>query len=142
MSAIETVQQIYAAFGHGDVPAILERLADDMEWEYATGPNPVPWLQPLKRGVEVPTYFEALFSNVEITRFEVGKIFGGTSTVVDLMNLEYRARATACKVVDVDEMHAWHFNDAGQVQRFRHRADTWLQAWLIDEAGAAATEGR
>jgi uncharacterized protein len=142
MNAIETVQQIYAAFGRGDVPAILERLADDVEWEYATGPNPIPWLQPLKGRVEVPKFFEALFSNVEITRFEVGKIFGDTSTVVDLVNLEYTARATGRKVVEVDEVHVWHFNDAGQVQRFRHRADTWLQAWSIDKAGAAATEGR
>jgi len=142
MNAIETVQQIYAAFSRGDVPAIHERLADDMEWEYATGPNPIPWLQPLKGGVEVPTFFEALFSNVEITCFEVGKIFGHTSKVVDLVNLEYTARATGCKVVDVDAVHVWHFNDAGQVQRFRHCADTWLQAWLIDEAGAAAAEDR
>jgi ketosteroid isomerase-like protein len=28
-----TVQGIYEAFGKGDVPAILEVLADDVEWE-------------------------------------------------------------------------------------------------------------
>src|SRR3954451_11854115 len=28
-----TVAEIYAAFGRGDVPAILDRLADDVAWE-------------------------------------------------------------------------------------------------------------
>ena len=134
MSAIETVQQIYAAFGRGDVPAILQRLAEDVEWEYATGPGPIPWLQPLHGRDQVPKFFDALFSNIEITRFEVGKIFGDADTVVELLTLEHTARATGRKVQEIDEVHIWHFNAAGQVQRFRHRADTLLQAWSIGKA--------
>jgi ketosteroid isomerase-like protein len=30
---IATVQEIYAAFGRGDIPAILDRLAEDIDWE-------------------------------------------------------------------------------------------------------------
>ena len=30
---VSTVQEIYSAFGQGDVPAILARLADDVVWE-------------------------------------------------------------------------------------------------------------
>jgi len=33
VGTVETVQRIYEAFGAGDVPAILELLADDVEWE-------------------------------------------------------------------------------------------------------------
>ena len=33
MGTVETVQRIYEAFGAGDVPAMLELLADDVEWE-------------------------------------------------------------------------------------------------------------
>lgn len=134
MSAVETVQDIYAAFGRGDVPAILARLADDVQWEYATAANPIPWLQPLTGRDQVPRFFEALASHIEITRFEVAKIFGDASTVVDLVHLEYTARATGRKVQETDEVHIWHFNAAGQVQRFRHRADTLLQAWAIGKA--------
>lgn len=128
MSPIETVRQIYAAFGRGDVPAILQHLAEDVEWEYATAPNPIPWLQPLSGRVQVPRFFEALFAHVEITQFEVTKIFGDAATVVDLVTLHYTARATGRQVQEVDEVHIWHFNAAGQVQGFRHRADTLLQA--------------
>ena len=34
MSNVHTVQEIYAAFGRGDVPAILSRLSESVEWEY------------------------------------------------------------------------------------------------------------
>ena len=64
----------------------------------------------------------------------LSKIFGDDDTVVDLVNSEYTARATGRKVVEVDEVHIWHFNAAGRVQRFRHRADTLLQAWSIGKA--------
>lgn len=137
MNAIETVQQIYAAFGRGDVPAILQHLAPDVEWEYATAPGPIPWLQPLRGREQVPRFFDALFSHVEITRFELGKLFGDADTVVDLVTLEYTARATGRQVREVDEVHIWHFNAAGQVQRFRHRADTLLQAWSIGQGSIA-----
>ncbi|HXK34834.1 MAG TPA: hypothetical protein VNM91_12570 [Dehalococcoidia bacterium] len=46
MSNIETARAIYAAFGAGDVPAILEHLADDVAREYGQGETDVPWLQP------------------------------------------------------------------------------------------------
>lgn len=134
MNPIETVQQIYAAFGRGDVGAILAQLADDVEWEYATAPNPIPWLQPLRGRGQVPKFFEALFAGIEITRFEVNKIFGDDATVVDLVTLDYTARATGHKVQEIDEVHIWHFDAAGKVRRFRHRADTLLQARSIGKA--------
>lgn len=134
MTPIESVQQIYAAFGRGDVPFILAQLADDVEWEYATEPNPIPWLQPLRGRDQVPRFFEALFAGIEITRFEVTKIFGDDSTVVDLVTLEYTAKSTGRKVQEVDEVHIWHFDAAGKVARFRHRADTLLQAKSIGAA--------
>jgi len=33
MGTVETVQGMFEALGRGDVPAIRERLADDVEWE-------------------------------------------------------------------------------------------------------------
>lgn len=134
MTPIETVQQIYAAFGRGDVPFILSCLADDVQWEYATAPNPIPWIQPLQGRAQVPKFFEALGAGMDITRFEVTKILGDDSTVVDLVTLEYTARATGRKVQEIDEVHIWHFDAAGKVARFRHRADTLLQATSVGKA--------
>ena len=33
MRHTETVREIYASFERGDLPAILKRLAEDVEWE-------------------------------------------------------------------------------------------------------------
>jgi hypothetical protein len=74
MTPIERVQQMYGAFGRGDIPAILEALADDVEWEYNAFPNPVPWLQLRKGRAEVAKFFEALAA-VQFTQFEPKHFF-------------------------------------------------------------------
>jgi hypothetical protein len=38
---VQRIQEIYAAFGRGDVPAILDQLRDDVAW-YDPGPPEVP----------------------------------------------------------------------------------------------------
>jgi len=47
---LETVKRIYAAFGRGDIPAILDTLADNVAWEAwadnSAGKVGVPWLVP------------------------------------------------------------------------------------------------
>ncbi len=133
MSPTETVQQIYAAFGRGDIPFILAQLAEDVDWEH-DNVSPVPWLQPLKGRAQVPRFFDALMSNIEITEF-VPTFFGAHGdTVVSLVNLKFTVRATGKPVVEPDEVHIWRFNAAGQVQRFRHRADTWQTVQALQKA--------
>ncbi len=68
MSNAEAVQQMYEAFGRGDVASILEHLAEEVEWEYG-GIQEVPWLQPLHGRAEVPRFFEAPGA-LEFRRFE------------------------------------------------------------------------
>ena len=53
-SNIQTVQSIYAAFGRGDIPAILSDLAVGVEWEYGILDAGVPWLQ-TRGGFERPS---------------------------------------------------------------------------------------
>ena len=38
----DVVQQAYAAFGQGDIPAFLSLLADDVEWTLQ-GPSVIPY---------------------------------------------------------------------------------------------------
>ena len=131
MSPVETVQHIYAAFGRGDIPAILACLAEDVEWEHDTFPNPVPWLQPLHGRDQVPRFFKVLADQVEFHSFVPKEILAQGQTVVGLVDLECTVRATGKRVIERDEVHLWRFNAQGQVQRFRHRADTWQQAMAL-----------
>jgi ketosteroid isomerase-like protein len=124
----QTVQQIYEAFGKGDVPAILAKLASDVDWEYGDASTDVPWLQPRRGRDAVAGFFQALLA-IDFHSFVPKTVLESGSIVVALVDLEATVRATGMRVVEQDEVHIWHFNDAGLVQRFRHRADTHLQ-WM------------
>ena len=49
MSNIDTVKQMYEAFGRGDVPAILDKLDDNVEWDTDYTSPAAPRLEP-RRG--------------------------------------------------------------------------------------------
>jgi ketosteroid isomerase-like protein len=122
MSAVETVQEIYAAFGRGEVPAILERLAPEVEWEYG-GTREVPWLEPRSGREGAKAFFESLAA-IEIRSFAVKRLLADGPLVVALVDIEFTVRATGKRVVEEDEVHLWHLDGAHRVRRFRHRVDT------------------
>jgi len=126
----ETVQEMYAAFERGDVPAILERLDPNIEWEYDASPTEVPWLQP-RHGREGATEFFTSLGELEFHRFEPKTILEEGKVVVALVDVDATVRKTGTRVQELDEVHIWHFGDDGLVARFRHRADTLkqLRAW-------------
>jgi len=130
MTHKETVLEMYAAFGRGDVPSILERLAPDVEWEYDASPTQVPWLQPRRGRAGAAEFFESL-GDFEFHRFEIRMILEEGMTVVALLDNEATVRKTGIRVQELEEVHIWHFGDDGLVTRFRHRIDTLkhLRAW-------------
>ena len=125
MNNVERVQGIYAAFGRGDIPAILEHLADDVEWEYGVDSTDVPWLQPRRGRAEVVKFFESL-AVMEISKFVPKHVLSQGDLVVALVDLEAKVKATGQRVVEEDEVHIWYFDDHGRVRRFRHRVDTHM----------------
>lgn len=128
MTNIEKVQQIYQAFGTGDVPTILGHLSDDVEWEYGVNSTNVPWLQ-VRRGRDGAAAFFQSLAALEIRHFAVTAICESGSVVIALVNLEATVRATRRPIKEEDEVHLWHFDAAGKVFRFRHRVDSH-QHWV------------
>jgi uncharacterized protein len=125
MNNLETVQSIYAAFGRGDVPAILATLSDDVEWEYAYSADPgVPWLQPGRGRDAAMRFFQALGANLDIKSFTVNDLLVGPNVVVGLVNIEALVKPTGRTFREIDEAHIWRFDDRGRVAKFRHAADT------------------
>lgn len=123
MSNIPVVQDIYAAFGRGDIPAILERLADSVQWEYGVVPNGVPWLQARQGRAAVEGFFESL-RELEFHTFTPKRFLEGPGLVVVLVDIAVTVTATGQRIVEEDEVHLWHFDPAGRVVRFRHCVDT------------------
>ena len=126
MAQLQTVQQIYEAFGRGDVPAILAKLAQDVDWEYGGGSTDVPWLQPRRGRERVAGFFEAL-AGLDFHSFAPKAFFESGATVVVLVDLEATVRATGRRITEIDEVHIWRFDAAGMVSAFCHRADTYKQ---------------
>ena len=123
MSNAKTVQEIYAAFGAGDIPTILSKLAPDVEWEYGQGGSDVPWLQPRHGRDAVAGFFEAL-GGADFTKFVPKEMAEGDGIVVAVLDVDFTVKATGKRTAEVDEMHLWRFNQQGQVTHFRHGTDT------------------
>jgi ketosteroid isomerase-like protein len=117
---------MYEAFGRADIPSILAALAEDVDWEYGEASTDVPWLQPRRGRTAVAGFFEALGA-LDFHSFQPRVLLESGPIVVALIDLDATVRATGRKVVELDEVHIWHFDAAGRVARFRHRADTHLQ---------------
>ena len=123
MKNVEKVHAVYEAFGRGDVPAILELLADDVEWEYGTAGSEVPWLKRRHGRADVADFFQSL-TELEFHKFVPTTFLEGTDVVVALVDLEATVKRTGQKISEQDEAHIWRFDARGRVSRFRHGVDT------------------
>jgi uncharacterized protein len=117
------VQSIYAAFGRGDIPAIVEHVAEDVEWDYGLASTGIPWLQERSGRAGVAAFFESL-AGFQIQKFDIKAILGQGQLVLALIEVEAVVARTGRKVTDPAEVHIWHFDERGKVRRFRHAVDT------------------
>ena len=130
MSNLATVQGIYEAFGKGDVPAILDVLADDVEWE-SWGDNSavnagVPWMTPRHGKDDVVHFFEAA-GQMDIVDLQVLNLMEGGNQVAVEFVIEVNLPAWGGGHYRDEEIHLWTFNDSGKVVRLRHYTDTAKQ---------------
>jgi ketosteroid isomerase-like protein len=120
-----TVLAIYEAFGRGDIPAVLDRLSDDVRWEHWSAWTPhaagVPWLTP-RQGRSGAAEFFQIVGTWKILDFLVLDILVGERQVCSLIEIE-AVLPDGARFRD-EELHLWTFDDAGQVTRFRHYVDT------------------
>jgi ketosteroid isomerase-like protein len=117
------VQAIYAAFGAGDIPAILSKLAENVDWEYGQGETGVPWLEHRSGRAAVGGFFESLGA-LEFRKFEPKEFLEAGDAVVALIDIDATVTATGKSIAEEDELHLWRFNSDGLVARFRHGVDT------------------
>lgn len=122
---LETVRSIYAAFGKGDVPAILELLSDDVAWDADhTHTGDIPWLRPGHGKAHVVEFFQTLGAGAEFHAFEPIAILGNDLWVTTILRVEFTVRATGKRVVEPSEVHIFGFGPDGKVSSFRHSVDT------------------
>ena len=123
---VGTVAAIYEAFGRGDVPAILDRLSDDVDWEAGIRETAIPYYVSGRGKAHVVKFFEQLAANLELTRFEPLAICdGGEIVAVPIM---YAGRIIGGGEIEPTmECHVWCFDAHGKVASFNHVLDLAIQ---------------
>jgi uncharacterized protein len=125
MTPLETVQKIYAAFATGNVPAIIDLMSEDVQWE-AWADNSaqhadVPWLRARHGKPGVAEFFQ-LVGQFTIHDFQVISIMAGERQVAAEFVID--ATPPGGRRYRDEEMHLWSFGADGKVVRLRHYADT------------------
>ena len=122
---LSTVTDIYAAFGRGDVPTILDKIAPNCRWESWADNRAqragVATLQPRTGPAGVAEFFVAV-GGLQMHDFQVLDMVAGERQVAVEVVIEYSTPAGG-RLRD-EELHLWTFDDHQQVIRLRHYVDT------------------
>lgn len=123
---LATVGKIYEAFGRGDVPAILDCMADNVQWEAwadnSAQKQGVPWLQARQGKDGVIAFFQVL-RGMSVKDFQVLSLMAGGNQVAAEIIIEVEIPETGAHFRD-EELHLWTLNEVGKVTRMRHYNDT------------------
>lgn len=118
---LEIVKEAYAAFGRGDVPAVLRVEDPNTELEVG-GPKDIPWAGSF-RGLEgAQKYFAAIEAEAEFEAFEPRKFVAQGDDVVVLGFERVRARRTG-RSYENHWVHAFTLAN-GKIIKFREYCDT------------------
>ncbi|RLI72059.1 ketosteroid isomerase [Archaeoglobales archaeon] len=122
---VQLIKQMFAAFGRGDIPAILDIIAENVDWQSPVTRNPsihISWAKPRYTREEVATYFKELSDKVKPEHLEILEFIAKGDRVV----VEGRNRGIVRSTGHTYE-HDWVMIftlRGGKIVRFRHYYDT------------------
>jgi uncharacterized protein len=122
-----TIAQLYGAFGRGDLPAVLDMLADDVSWDadwadnYAQRNGGLDHFRP-RRGPAGAAEFFAVLAGYTFNDFHVQAIISDDQYVVARVAIDVSLPGGG-RIRD-EELHLWTFDAAGKIVALRHYIDT------------------
>ena len=122
---VQVVQNLFAAFGQGNIPAALDILAEDVDWQSPvrrTRPGKISWATPRHGHKEVAEFSKELSEKMQIERMETLDFTAQGDRVV----VEGKNRGTVKSTGRTYE-HDWVMVftvRGGKVVRHRHYYDT------------------
>ena len=132
---IQAIKDVYAAFGRGDVAAILSKLTPDVSWE-VEAPAEISFAG-IRRGPEaVKEFFQAIANDHADPKLEVTEYFSSADSVATFGRYKCTLKKTG-KHVETPGAHLFKFRD-GKITRFVDHINT--AAFL--ESGHSAAVGR
>ena len=119
---IKTIEEIYQAFGRGDVAAILDAVTDDIDWATETTSAAAPWYGVRHGKDAVAAFFTAFGSAMEIEEFTPASLAANDTDVLTVVRCRARSRSTG-KTLAMDLHHYFKFRD-GKIAYYRGTEDT------------------
>lgn len=119
---IKAIAEIYAAFGRGDVAAILDAVTDDVDWAAEAASTAAPWYGVRHGKDAVAGFFEAFGTAMEIEEFTPLCYAANETDVFSVVRCRARARSTS-KQAAMDLHHFFRFRD-GKIAYYRGTEDT------------------
>jgi ketosteroid isomerase-like protein len=118
---IDILKDSYAAFGRGDLAAILRDVDPNVEWEEA-GPKEIPWAGSFRGHDGVKRFFAAIDAEAEVHSFEPQTFIAEGDKVVVLGFEKIRSKRTG-RTYECHWAHACTLAD-GKIVEFREYTDT------------------
>ena len=106
---VQTIQDVYAAFGRGDVAAIVSKLTNDVRWVTHLDPI-VPWSGDYSGKDCVPKFFDAIFNSVDVKAFVPLDFVAQGDTVISVGEFGCRSHVTG-KSAYTRWVFIWKFHE-------------------------------
>ena len=118
---LQTVQAIYAAFGRGDIPALLEQLHADVNWRFI-GDAAAPYSRRVQGHEGVMGWFGDIAKADQIQAFEPREFLVGSDHVT-VIGWERTVALPGGRPFECEWVHVWKLRD-GKVASFLGMFDT------------------
>ena len=118
---IDILKDSYAAFGRGDLAAILRDVDPNVEWEEA-GPKDIPWAGSFRGHDGVKKFFAAIEAEAEVHSFEPQTFIAEGDKVVVLGYEKISSKRTG-RTYECHWAHACTFA-GGKIVKLREYTDT------------------
>lgn len=126
---LEATKAAYAAFGRGDIPAVLQDLADNVEW---ISPGESPISGTIRGKAAVQEWFGKLNETMEFQIFDPHDFIAQGDKVVVLVHSETTTVRSTGKKLVTDLAHV-HTREKGKLVRFQEYSDTLAFAHALSQ---------
>ena len=120
-SPLAIVQEVYQAFGRGDIPALLDLLADEVDWKFVGSPR-IPYSVLRRNAQEVARFFEEVAQADDIHVFEPREFIDAGESVV-VLGFERSTARVEGTTFESEWVHVFTVRH-GKVTRWRGFYDT------------------
>lgn len=118
---LETIQNVYAAFGRGDLPALLAACAPDVCWQFVADRH-APYTATVVGRAQLGEWLGSVLASDDIQAFEPRRMLAGTDHVTVIGHERTTLRATG-RTFETPWVHVFDVKD-GLVTAFWGMFDT------------------